>query len=66
MAASLLGRFLSKRCFTLCVTMEAELRIAKQYKCHHCCSCKKYRGKGMEGGNKVSLRRFGADQKIAI
>ena len=29
------------------------------------CRCKKYRGKGMEGGNKVSLRRFLADQKIA-
>ena len=49
-AASLLGRFLSRCCFTLCITMEAEPRIAKQYKCHHCCSCKNYRGKGMEGG----------------
>ena len=45
--------------------MEGEPRIAKQYKCHHCCSCKNYRGKGMEGGKKVSLRRFVADQKIA-
>ena len=26
---------------------------------------KYYRGKGMEGEQKVSLRRFGADQKIA-
>ena len=26
---------------------------------------KKYRGKGMEGENKVSLRRFLADQKMA-
>ena len=26
---------------------------------------KKYRGKGMEGGKKVSLRRFLAEQKIA-
>ena len=43
------------------------LAKAKQYKCHHCCSCKKYRGKGMEGGKKeVFLRRFLADQKIAI
>ena len=50
----------------LCATMEAEPRIAKQYKCHHCCSCKNYLGKGMEGGKKVSLRRFLADQKIAI
>ena len=26
---------------------------------------KNYHGKGMEGEQKVSLRRFGADQKIA-
>ena len=44
-AASLPGRFLSRRCFTLCVTMEAEPRIAKRYKCHHCCSCNNYLGK---------------------
>ena len=43
-AASLPGRFLSRRCITLCITMEAEPRTAKQYKCHHCCSCKNYRG----------------------
>ena len=57
-AVSLLGQLLSRRCFTLCITMEVEPRIAKQYKCHHCCSCKNYRGKGMEGGGKVSLHRF--------
>ena len=67
-AASLPGQFLSRRCLTLCITMEVEPRIAKQYKCQqykcrHCCSCKNYRGKGMEGGQKV--RRFLADQKIA-
>ena len=45
--------------------MEAEPRFAKQYKCHDCCRCKNYREKGMEGGNKVSWRRFLADQKIA-
>ena len=45
--------------------MEVEPRIAKQYKCHHYCSCKNYRGKGMEGGKKVFLHRFSADQKIA-
>ena len=44
--------------------MEVEPRIAKQYKYHHCCSCKKYRGKGMEGGKKC-LCCFLADQKIA-
>ena len=49
----------------LCITVEVEPRIAKQYKCQYCCSCKNYRGKGMEGEQKVSLRRFGADQKIA-
>ena len=58
--------FLSRRCFTLCITMEVEPRIAKQYKCHHCCSCKNYRGKGMKGGkNKASLRCNLADQKMA-
>ena len=51
-AASLPGQFLSRRCFTLCVTVEAEPRIVKQYKCHHCCSCKNYWGKGMDGGEK--------------
>ena len=45
-----------------CVELEVEPRIAKQYKCHHCCSCKNYRGKGMEGGKKSV---FWADQKIA-
>ena len=63
-AASLPGRFLSRRCFMLCITMEVEPRIVKQYKCHHCCSCKNFRGKGMEGGKKVSLHHFLADQKI--
>ena len=47
------------------ITVEVEPRIAKQYKCQYCCSCKNYRGKGMEGGKKVSLRHFLADQKIA-
>ena len=49
----------------LCITVEVEIRIAKQYKCQYCCSCKNYHGKGIEGEQKVSLRRFGADQKIA-
>ena len=57
-AESLPGRFLSRRCFRLCITMEDEPRIAKQYKCHHCCSYQNYRRKGMEVGKKVSLRRF--------
>ena len=57
-SASLPGQFLSKRCFTLCVTMEVEPRIAKQYKCQHCCSCKNYCGKGMDGGKKSVFVSF--------
>ena len=57
------GQFLSRCCFMLCITVEVEPRIAKQYKCRYCCSCKNYRGKGME--KKVSLCRFLYDQKIA-
>ena len=49
----------------LCITVGVEIRIAKQYKCQYCCSCTNYRGKGMEGEQKVSLHCFGADQKIA-
>ena len=51
-AASLPGPFLGRRCFTLCITMEVEPRIVNQYKSHRCCSCRNYRGKGMEGGKK--------------
>ena len=57
--ASLPGRFLSKCCFTLCITMEVEPRIVKQYKCHHCCSYKNYLGKWMEGGKSVFALFFG-------
>ena len=45
--------------------MEVEPRIAKPYKCHHCCSCKNYRRKGMEGGKNCLCVIFLADQKIA-
>ena len=48
----------------LCITVEAEIRIVKHYKCQYCCCCKNYCGKGMEGEQEVSLRCFGADQKI--
>ena len=54
-AASLPGRSLNRRCFTVCIIVEVEPRITKQSKCHYCCRCKNYRGKGMEGGKKVSL-----------
>ena len=57
-AASLLGRFLCRHCFMLCIKMEAEPRIVKQYKCHHCCSCKNYQEKGMEGGKKCLCINF--------
>ena len=48
----------------LCIIMEVEPRIAKQYKCQHSCSCKNYQGKGVESGKKKCLRPFLADQKI--
>ena len=59
-SASLPGRFLSRRCFTLYITMEVEPRIAKQYKFHHCCSWKKLPGKGDGGwGKNVFVSFFG-------
>ena len=54
-AAWLQGWFLSRHCFMLCITTEVEPKIAKQYKCHHCCSCKNYQGKGMKGKKKKCL-----------
>ena len=63
-AASPPGQFLSRCCFMLCMAMEVESRIVKEYKCHHCCSWKNYQRKGMDDGNKVSLSHFLADQKI--
>ena len=38
--ASFQGQFLSSHCFMLCITVEVEPRIAKQYKCQYCCSWK--------------------------
>ena len=64
--ASLLGWFLSRHCFTLCITIEIEPRIAKQYKCHHCCSCKNYQGKGMEGGKKCLCIVFGLTRRLRV
>ena len=63
--ASLPGQFLRRRCFMLCIIMEVKPRIVKQYKCQHCCICKNYWEKGMEGGKKAVLHHFLADQKIA-
>ena len=53
MVASLPGRFLSRRCFTLCITMEVEPRTAKQYKCNTV-AVAKITGKG-DGGWKKSI-----------
>ena len=50
--SALPGRFLSRRCFTLCIIVAVEPRITKQYNCQYCCSCKIYCGKGMEGEKK--------------
>ena len=47
----------------LYITMEVEPQIVKQYKCSHCCTCKKYWGNGAEGGKKW-LHHFLADLKI--
>ena len=63
-AVSLPCRFPSRRCSTLYITMEVEPSMAKQYKCHHCCSCKNYRGKGMEGGGKKRVVFFLTRLKI--
>ena len=61
--ASLPGQFLSRRCITLCTTMEVEPRIARQYQWHHCCSCKNYRRKGMEGEKRsVFASNFGGPE----
>ena len=56
--ASLPGWFLSRRCFRLCITMEVEPIIAKQYKRYPCYSCKNCLGKGMEGEKKRSFALF--------
>ena len=56
------GQFPNRYWFTLCIAVEVEPRIAKQYKCQYCCSCKNYHGKGMEGGKKVSALFFGCPE----
>ena len=38
--------------------MEVEPRIAKQYKCQYCCSCKNYHEKGMEDVKKRVFASF--------
>ena len=48
--------------------MEVEPRTAKQYTCHHYCSCKitGERGWRVKKKHHMSMRRFLAGQKIAI
>ena len=55
------------------ITVEVEPRIAKQYKCHHCCSCRNYHGKRMEGVEKRCFcvvfwltRRSGVRRKKSV
>ena len=52
------GQFRSMCCIMLCITMEAEPRIARHNKCHYCCICKNYRGKVMEDGQKKVSASF--------
>ena len=60
---SLSGRFLSRRCFTLCIKMEAEPRSSTNATT---VAVAKITGEmGWRVGKKVCLRLFGADQKIA-
>ena len=61
-AVSLPGQFLSRRCFTLCITMQVEPRISKQY---NATIGKNSGERGWRVGKKC-LCHFGADQKIAI
>ena len=48
-------RFLSRRCFSLCIRMEVEPRTAKLY---NSCFCKNYRGKVGGGWKKGSASFF--------
>ena len=61
---SLLGRFLSRHCFTLCITMEAEPRIYKQYNTTNATTVAVAKITGEREwrvGKKVSLCNFLAD-----
>ena len=64
-AASLPGRFLSRRCFTLCITMEVNLGLRKQYKRYHCWVAKITEERGWRMGEKCLCVVFLAGQKIA-
>ena len=62
----LLGWFPSRRCFMLCVTMEVELRTAKQYRCRYCCVCKNYGGEVMEDGKKCLCNIFWLTRRLRV
>jgi len=64
--SALPGRFLSRHCFTLCITVEVEPRIVKQYKCQYFCSCKNYCGKGMERGKKCLCVIFWLIRRLRV
>ena len=65
-AASLPGRFPSRRCFTLCITVEVEPRIQSSTNANTVAVAKITGERGWKvGEKKVSLRHFLADQKIA-
>ena len=50
------GRFLSRRWFAPCITIEAEPRTARQYNlCQYCCVCKNYRGKWWRMDKRVCI-----------
>ena len=61
---SLPGQFLSRRCFTLCITMEAEPRSSTNATTVAVAKITGEMGWSVEE-KKVCLRLFGADQKIA-
>ena len=63
-ATSLPGRFLSRCCFTLCITMEVELELRSSTNATTVAVAKITGERGWRVGKKMSLCRFSADQKI--
>ena len=58
-------KFLSRRCFTLCIRMDVEPRIAKLYKMAQQLLWQELHRKGGWRMEKKCLHRFSHDQKIA-
>ena len=63
-ASSLPGRFLSSRCFTLCMTMEVDPELQNNINATTVSVAKITGERGWRVGEKMYLCRFGADQKI--